>query len=192
MQFTKKFEDYNDIKKFIKKEDIHYLFDCTGGRLKNSPNEIIKWNKYKFIKDNQEVKYNNDTKYFELLEDNRMIVIKDDFNYWATYGYKYQYGKPIFNIPNALQIFFDDAHKLGNPQEYGVINVVNEINNEILKSVKEKNRRDNSIYYHTATIQSVIDPDYFINIIEGIEEIEEIKSKKNLNNVNLTKMNNVN
>jgi hypothetical protein len=74
MKFTKQFEDYNDIKKFMKKEDIHYLFDCTGGRLKNSPNEIIKWNKYKFIKDNQEVKYNNDSKYFELLEDNKLFT----------------------------------------------------------------------------------------------------------------------
>jgi len=74
MKFTKQFEDYNDIKKFMKKEDIHYLFDCTGGRLKNSPNDIIKWNKYKFIKDNQEVKYNNDSKYFELLEDNKLFT----------------------------------------------------------------------------------------------------------------------
>ena len=74
MKFTKQFEDYNDIKKFMKKEDIHYLFDCTGGRLKNSPNGSIKWNKYKFIKDNQEVKYNNDTKYFELLEDNKLFT----------------------------------------------------------------------------------------------------------------------
>jgi len=71
MYFTKKFEDFNTIKKFIKKESIHYVFDCTGGRLKNTPTDMLKWNKYKFIKGNQEIKFNNESKYFEVYENNK-------------------------------------------------------------------------------------------------------------------------
>ena len=63
MYFTKKYETFDKIKKFAKDNNFHYIFDCTGGRLgANLPGDVI-WNKYKFKKDNQEVKYVGNNKY---------------------------------------------------------------------------------------------------------------------------------
>jgi hypothetical protein len=35
MAFTKQFETFDAVQTFVKKEGIHCLFDCTGGRIKN-------------------------------------------------------------------------------------------------------------------------------------------------------------
>jgi hypothetical protein len=74
MYFTKKLEDFDDVKKLIKKDNIHYVFDCTGGRFKTNIKHNMDWNKYTFKKGNQEVKFNNESKYFEYNEDNKLYT----------------------------------------------------------------------------------------------------------------------
>ena len=43
MAFTAQFNDYTALKTFIKKEQIHVLFDCTGGRSKIPISYSIRW-----------------------------------------------------------------------------------------------------------------------------------------------------
>jgi hypothetical protein len=74
MYFTKKLEDFNDVKKFVKRDNIHYVFDCTGGRFKTNIKHNMEWNKYTFKKGNQEIKFNNESKYFEFNEDNKLYT----------------------------------------------------------------------------------------------------------------------
>jgi len=76
MYFTKKLEDFNDIKTFMKDQNIHYIFDCTGGRLKNTKNlkHNMVWDKFKFNKGKNEVKFNDETKYFEYYENNKLFT----------------------------------------------------------------------------------------------------------------------
>jgi hypothetical protein len=63
MYFTKKYETYDKVKKLAQKYNFHYIMDCTGGRLGAKLDGDIVWNKFKFIKNNYEVKYVGDNKY---------------------------------------------------------------------------------------------------------------------------------
>ena len=72
MYFTKKLEDYESIKSFAIKNNFHYIFDCTGGRLKPTFKPLsnmreLSWNTYSLKKGNSEIKYvgNNLYKFFE-------------------------------------------------------------------------------------------------------------------------------
>ena len=56
MAFTKQFEDFEVVKTFVKKEGIHCIFDCTGGRIKTGLNHTLSWNRYKMKKGDEEVK----------------------------------------------------------------------------------------------------------------------------------------
>lgn len=56
MAFTKKFEEFEAIQTFVKKEGIHCIFDCTGGRIKTDLNHTLSWNRYKMKKGDEEVK----------------------------------------------------------------------------------------------------------------------------------------
>lgn len=72
MYFTKKYETFDKLKTFATNNNIHYIFDCTGGRLDvklkdNVPN--ILWNRFSFKKDNMEVRYTGNNKY-EFFVDN--------------------------------------------------------------------------------------------------------------------------
>ena len=57
MYFTKKYEEFDQIKKLALDNDFHYIFDCSGGRLGAQLKGDIKWDKYKFKKGRYEVKY---------------------------------------------------------------------------------------------------------------------------------------
>ncbi len=57
MYFTKKLEDYDAIKQYALKNGFHYIFDCTGGRMKPTFMPHVKWTKFDFKKGNSEVKY---------------------------------------------------------------------------------------------------------------------------------------
>lgn len=59
MYFTKKLESYEKIKDFAKKHNFNYIFDCSGGRLDVKFKNVINWNKYKFKKNNYEIKLHN-------------------------------------------------------------------------------------------------------------------------------------
>lgn len=63
MYFTKKYETFDKIKEFAKNNNFHYIFDCTGGRLGANLTGDIIWDKYKFKKGNQEVKFVGNNKY---------------------------------------------------------------------------------------------------------------------------------
>lgn len=63
MYFTKKYETFDDLKEFATNNNFNYIFDCSGGRLQPKFNNNINWNKYKFKKDNYEVKLANDNYY---------------------------------------------------------------------------------------------------------------------------------
>ena len=56
MAFTKKFEEFEAVQTFVKKEGIHCLFDCTGGRMKTGLSHSLPWNHYKMKKGDEEVK----------------------------------------------------------------------------------------------------------------------------------------
>jgi hypothetical protein len=71
MYFTKKLETYDELKKFSIKNNINYIFDCTGGRININFNNKIKWNDFKFKKDNYEVKLCNDN-YYHFFVDNKL------------------------------------------------------------------------------------------------------------------------
>jgi len=66
--FTKKLDSFQEVKKYAIEKNFNYIFDCTGGRLNPNftINKEIKWNQYKFKKNNYEVKYvgNNLYKFF--------------------------------------------------------------------------------------------------------------------------------
>ena len=70
MLFTKKFDEYKTLEDFVKTQDIHVVFDCTGGRTK-IPAKVPKtlhWDQYPFKKGDQEIKLNKETKYYEYCE----------------------------------------------------------------------------------------------------------------------------
>jgi hypothetical protein len=68
MLFTKQFEDLDTVKAFIKREKVHILFDCTGGRIKKNVVYNIPWTSYSFKKGAEEIKYNPETGYYEFQE----------------------------------------------------------------------------------------------------------------------------
>jgi hypothetical protein len=74
MIFTKRFDDYDTLKSFISKEDIHVLFDCTGGRTSIPVSSPVKWNKISLKEGNQEVIQNPSTKYYEFCEDGKVFT----------------------------------------------------------------------------------------------------------------------
>lgn len=57
MYFTKKYETFDKIKEFAKENNFQYIFDCSGGRLNSNLIGDVVWDKFKFKKDNMEVKY---------------------------------------------------------------------------------------------------------------------------------------
>ena len=77
MLFTDKFNEYDKLESFIEKENINVLFDCSGGRtnipVKKSLN-IFKLSKFLFKEDNQEVKLNKKTNYYEHYENNELVT----------------------------------------------------------------------------------------------------------------------
>ena len=68
MAFTRKFDDYDTLKAFVKKEKIHVLFDCTGGRSSIPVSHPVTWNKYSFKEGVGEIRLNPTTKYYEYCE----------------------------------------------------------------------------------------------------------------------------
>jgi hypothetical protein len=56
MAFTKQFEEFDAVQAFVKKEKIHCLFDCTGGRMKTNLHHALQWNRYNMKKGDEEVK----------------------------------------------------------------------------------------------------------------------------------------
>ena len=76
MLFTKQFDDHDNLKKFIEKEDIHFLFDCSGGRtnMKINKNIFKLRHEYKFKEGNHEIVFNKKTKYYEFNEDNEIYT----------------------------------------------------------------------------------------------------------------------
>ena len=76
MLFTKQFDDHDNLKEFIEKENIHLLFDCSGSRtnMKISKNIFKSRNDYSFKEGNQEIKFNKKTKYYEFNEDNEIYT----------------------------------------------------------------------------------------------------------------------
>jgi hypothetical protein len=74
MYYTKKLEDFEEVKKFINKHNIQYLFDCTGGRLKNNLKQELDWSKYNFKKDNYEIILNKNRPYYEFYEDGKLGI----------------------------------------------------------------------------------------------------------------------
>ena len=74
MLFTKQFEDLDNVKAFARREKIHALFDCTGGRIKKNVVNNIPWPSYSFKKGTAEVKYNPDTGYYEFLEKGALVA----------------------------------------------------------------------------------------------------------------------
>jgi len=56
MAFTKQFETFDAVQTFVKKDGIHCLFDCTGGRIKTGLSHSLPWNTYKMKKRGEEVK----------------------------------------------------------------------------------------------------------------------------------------
>jgi hypothetical protein len=71
MAFTKQFEDLATLNDFIKKETIHVLFDCTGGRSQIPVSYPVRWNQYSFKEGTAEVRLNPDTHYYEYCEHGR-------------------------------------------------------------------------------------------------------------------------
>jgi hypothetical protein len=43
MFFTKNFEDFQEVKRFVKNENISIVFDCTGGRIKTGLTHPLNW-----------------------------------------------------------------------------------------------------------------------------------------------------
>ena len=74
MAFTKQFEDPAALKAFVAKENIHVLFDCTGGRSRIPVSHPVKWNQYSFKEGTAEVKLNPDTKYYEYCENGKAFT----------------------------------------------------------------------------------------------------------------------
>jgi len=85
MRFTRKFDDYKQLKSFIRDQSVHLLFDCTGGRstIPNpnpNPSESVSWNKFSFRatarlkKGNQAVILNKTTGYYEFCEDGHVYT----------------------------------------------------------------------------------------------------------------------
>ena len=76
MLFTKQFNDHDNFKKFIDKENIHLLFDCSGGRtnMKINKNIFKLRHEYKFKEGNQEIIFNKKTKYYEFNENNEIYT----------------------------------------------------------------------------------------------------------------------
>ena len=70
MYFTKKYKSFKKLKKFSIKNDFNYIFDYTGVRLKTNfkINKNIKWDKYKFQKNNYNIKLVNN--YYKLYVNN--------------------------------------------------------------------------------------------------------------------------
>jgi hypothetical protein len=74
MAFTKRFENYETLKTFVAKQNVHILFDCTGGRSGIPISYPVRWNQYSFKEGNQEVRQNPTTKYYEFWEDGKLFT----------------------------------------------------------------------------------------------------------------------
>jgi len=163
MYYTKKLEDFKDVKKFIDKHDINYLFDCSGGRLKNNLNEDLDWNKYSFKKDNYEILLNKNKTHYEFYKDGKLDEHKNVVIYLLDKN-----KKPI-PIGNNLLSYIDNDDD---------IELINEFNNKCMtikdyfifsRKLKSKFLR-NMIY---DAIRSKISP---VNV--KISEIKYVKISK--------------
>ena len=72
MFFTTYFENDAILKKFIEKEKVHVVYDCTGGRFKTNLVHSLPWCGYSFKKGKEEVKINKESKYYELYINNQL------------------------------------------------------------------------------------------------------------------------
>jgi hypothetical protein len=70
MYFTDKYKTFENIKELCDNNNFHYIFDCTGGRLKTNLNYNLKWNTFNFTKKNLSVKLDNDN-YYKLYINNQ-------------------------------------------------------------------------------------------------------------------------
>jgi hypothetical protein len=67
MAFTAQFNDYTALSAFIKKEQIHILFDCTGGRSKIPISYSIRWPQ-SMKEGTASIRLNPETQYYEYYE----------------------------------------------------------------------------------------------------------------------------
>lgn len=72
MFFTTYFENDAILKKFIEKEKVHVVYDCTGGRFKTNLVHPLPWCGYSFKKGKEEVKINKENQYYELYINNQL------------------------------------------------------------------------------------------------------------------------
>jgi hypothetical protein len=136
MYFTKKYETYEQVEELCKNNNFHYIFDCTGGRLKTSFTDNLKWNKFNFKKDNMIVKLDKDN-YYRLYIDN-----KTDYQ---PIFLIYMYDKNMKQIPHGTRNYVtnldneDDVELIGK-----FLNKCLEINeyNKLVGNFKDKVARN--------------------------------------------------
>jgi len=61
MFFTKQFEEFENIKRFVKNESISIVFDCTGGRINTGLTHPLRWTNMVMNKGSRQIKYSPDT-----------------------------------------------------------------------------------------------------------------------------------
>jgi hypothetical protein len=170
-EFQKILEDLGKFTNAKNKKQLQINFNESIGRI----NKTNYSNKKQGIKNVRE-------SIIELLQSNQIIFVQDHYKYWESKSYSYTAGKPIYPIPNATQIFFDDHHKVNGEPTNGIINTVYNNENNMIQHVNktnEKDRRSKGIYLFPVTIESVADPDYFIKKIKKVLKIK----KEGINNL---------
>jgi len=61
MFFTKKLEDFKEVKQFIKQNDIAVVFDCTGGRIETGLTHPLRWTNLVMKKGLRRVQFDSET-----------------------------------------------------------------------------------------------------------------------------------
>lgn len=76
MAFTKRFDDPAAIKEFVTKENIHVLFDCTGGRsrIPMAAPPQVRWSSSGMKEGKNEIRLNPVTSYYEYAENGKTFT----------------------------------------------------------------------------------------------------------------------
>jgi hypothetical protein len=59
MFFTKQLEDFQEVKRFVKQENISIVFDCTGGRINTGLTHPLRWTDIVMKKGARQIKYDS-------------------------------------------------------------------------------------------------------------------------------------
>ena len=154
MYFTKEYETFDKVEELCNKNNFNYIFDCTGGRLKTSFKDKLKWNNINFKQDNMLVKLDSDN-YYRLYIDNKADSI------------------PIF----LLYMYDKDMKLIANATQNNIVIINNKKDLELIQKFANKCFKIDEFRLFCQNLEEKASRN-LLNIIIDIEKLTNVKYVK--------------